>query len=70
MAKTQTEKPGTGGSQFFVVTGSDAGLPPDYAVLGKVTSGLDVVERIGRLGNQQEQPLQPVVIDDVSATAT
>ena len=36
MAKTQTEPAGTGGSQFFVVTGADAGLPPDYAVLGKV----------------------------------
>ena len=65
MAKTQTEAPGTGGSQFFVVTGSDAGLPPEYAVLGKVTLGLDVVDKIGQLGNSQEQPTQPVVIDNV-----
>jgi cyclophilin family peptidyl-prolyl cis-trans isomerase len=49
MAKTQTEPRGTAGSQFFVVTAPDAGLPPDYALLGKVTRGLDVVERIGRL---------------------
>ena len=34
MAKTQQEKPGTAGSQFYVVTGADAGLPPDYAVIG------------------------------------
>ena len=32
MAKTSTEPPGTGGSQFFVVTADDAGLPPEYAV--------------------------------------
>jgi len=65
MAKTQTEKPGTAGSQFFVVTGADVGLPPDYAVLGKITTGLDVVDRIGRLGDQSEQPTEPVVIGSV-----
>jgi cyclophilin family peptidyl-prolyl cis-trans isomerase len=64
MAKTQTEAPGTAGSQFFVVTGKDAGLPPDYAVLGRVTKGLDVVRRIGRLGDPQtEQPTRIVEIE-------
>jgi peptidyl-prolyl cis-trans isomerase B (cyclophilin B) len=67
MAKTQAEKPGTGGSQFFVVTGADVGLPPDYAVLGKVTKGLDAVDRIGRLGDPNtEQPTEPVVIEGVT----
>jgi peptidyl-prolyl cis-trans isomerase B (cyclophilin B) len=46
MAKTGAAPPGTAGSQFFVVTGADAGLGPDYALLGKVTKGLAVVERI------------------------
>jgi peptidyl-prolyl cis-trans isomerase B (cyclophilin B) len=69
MAKTATEPAGTAGSQFFVVTGDDVGLPPEYAVVGKVTDGLDVVERIGELGDPQtEQPLQPVVIRSVSST--
>ena len=66
MAKTETEPSGTAGSQFFVVTGVDAALPPVYALLGKVTTGLDVVERIGKLGNALEQPTQPVVVDHVS----
>ena len=65
MAKTATEADGTAGSQFFVVTSPDAGLPPQYAVVGKVTSGLDVVDRIGKLGNAQEQPTQAVVISKV-----
>ena len=52
MAKTEVEPPGTSGSQFFVVTApADAGLPPDYAVLGEVTEGMDVVEAIGELGD-------------------
>lgn len=51
MAKTAVEPAGRSGSQFFVVTAADAGLPPNYAILGKVTSGFDVVKRIGRLGD-------------------
>ena len=63
MAKTPTEAPGTSGSQFFVVTGPDAGLPPEYAVIGKVTNGLDVVEKIGKLGDAAtEEPTEVVVI--------
>jgi peptidyl-prolyl cis-trans isomerase B (cyclophilin B) len=64
MAKGGTEPPGTAGSQFFVVTGDDTRLPPDYALLGKVTSGLDVVEKIGTLGDPStEQPTERVVIE-------
>ncbi|MBA3734505.1 MAG: peptidylprolyl isomerase [Actinobacteria bacterium] len=63
MAKAETEPPGTAGSQFFVVTGHDAGLPPDYAILGVVTTGLPVVEKIGRLGNRvTEKPTKKVVV--------
>jgi cyclophilin family peptidyl-prolyl cis-trans isomerase len=66
MAKTQTEAPGTAGSQFFVVTGKDVGLPPIYAVLGRVTSGMAVVKRIGVLGDASEQPTR--VVEIVKAT--
>jgi peptidyl-prolyl cis-trans isomerase B (cyclophilin B) len=65
MAKTPTERPGTAGSQFYVVTGADAGLPPEYAVLGRVTKGMAAVDRIGALGSQSEKPTQTIVIDDV-----
>jgi peptidyl-prolyl cis-trans isomerase B (cyclophilin B) len=67
MAKTGAEAPGTAGSQFFVVTAEEAPFPsPDYAVVGKVTKGLDVAELIGGLGGPDERPVQPVVIDKVS----
>ena len=65
MAKTQEEPPGTAGSQFFVVTGIDVGLPPEYAVAGRVVNGLGVVLRIGRLGNASEQPTRRVEIERV-----
>jgi peptidyl-prolyl cis-trans isomerase B (cyclophilin B) len=68
MAKTQVEAAGTSGSQFFVVTGDDVGLPADYAIVGEVTEGIDAVERIGALGGPDEQPTQPVVVTSVTVT--
>ena len=69
MAKTNAEPPGTSGSQFFVVTGADAGLPPQYAVLGTVTKGLRVIERIGKLGNPvNERPTRKVVVQRMTVT--
>ena len=63
MAKSPSEPPGTSGSQFFVVTSVNAGLPPEYAILGVVTKGLRVVRKIGRLGNLvTEKPTRRVVI--------
>ena len=71
MAKTPTEPAGTSGSQFFVVTGEDVGLPPEYAVVGEVTEGLDVVELIGTLGDPAtEQPLQPIVVESVTVSSS
>jgi len=66
MAKTQLQAPGTAGSQFFVVTAPDAGLPADYAIIGTVTKGLDVVDRIGKLGNPSQQPTMVVELEKVT----
>lgn len=67
MAKSSAEPPGRSGSQFFVVLSADAGLPPEYALVGKVDKGFDVVERIGKLGNPEtEKPKQTVLIEKIS----
>lgn len=66
MAKTQVEPPGRSGSQFFVVTVPDAGLSPVYALLGRVSAGLQVVDRIGSLGTAAERPRRTVVIEQVT----
>ena len=63
MAKTEIEPAGTSGSQFFIVTAEDAGLPADYALLGKVSKGDDVVSKIAAVPTDStEHPTQPVVI--------
>ena len=70
MAKTAAEPPGRSGSQFFVVTAADAGLPPQYALLGEVSSGEDVVDRIAELGDpasgQTGTPTATVVIRKIT----
>ena len=68
MAKTELEPAGTSGSQFFVVTADENGLTPDYAIVGKVTEGIDTIERIEALGVGDGPPSQPVVISSVTVT--
>lgn len=65
MAKTELDEPGTSGSQFFIVTAPDAGLPPDYALLGRVSKGDDVVQRLGEVPNDpaDNKPTEPVIIE-------
>jgi peptidyl-prolyl cis-trans isomerase B (cyclophilin B) len=72
MAKTATEPAGASGSQFFVVTAEDAGLPPDYALLGRVTGGQEVVDRIAVADTDPatEKPIDPVVIKSITVTET
>jgi cyclophilin family peptidyl-prolyl cis-trans isomerase len=66
MAKTELDPPGTSGSQFFVVTGENIGLPADYAIVGEVTEGIETVERIEALGAGDGPPSQPVVIETIT----
>ena len=71
MAKTQTDPSGASGSQFFVVTGANVGLPPQYAVAGNVVSGIAVVEKIGSLPTDPPgdgAPRPPVVMSKVSVS--
>jgi cyclophilin family peptidyl-prolyl cis-trans isomerase len=64
MAKTEADPAGASGSQFFIVTAADAGLPPDYAVAGGVVRGMDVAQHIATLPvDGQDRPTSPVVIE-------
>jgi peptidyl-prolyl cis-trans isomerase B (cyclophilin B) len=76
MAKGQTEQAGTSGSQFFIVTGAsaDAALAPggtgQYAIVGKVTSGVDIAKKIELLpragGSADGRPAQDAYIIKVT----
>jgi cyclophilin family peptidyl-prolyl cis-trans isomerase len=70
MAKSAVEPDGASGSQFFVVTAVDAGLPPQYALLGEVTKGFDTLKRIEAQAPADpaagEEPVMPVVISRIT----
>src|SRR3954468_23754704 len=68
MAKTASERVGTSGSQFFVVSGNEAApLSPDYALLGAVSSGHNVVAKINSIKADPttSAPGTPVVIESI-----
>jgi cyclophilin family peptidyl-prolyl cis-trans isomerase len=77
MAKTQTDPSGASGSQFFVVTAANAtqsaGLTPDYALVGKVVSGISVVQAIDALPTTPSgdgTPSPAVVMSKVTVSAS
>ena len=58
----------TNGSQFFIVL-DEAGLPPDYSVFGRVTSGMEIADEIAAgpsTGGQAGQALEPVTMNRVT----
>jgi peptidyl-prolyl cis-trans isomerase B (cyclophilin B) len=66
MAKTAIEDPGTSGSQFFVVTADGTPLDPDYALVGEITGGQEVVDLIGTAPiGPDERPVEPIVMRSV-----
>ena len=59
--------PNTNGSQFFIVTAVDSGLPPLYTVFGKVTKGMDVALKIENVKTDQyDRPVEDVSINSIT----
>jgi peptidyl-prolyl cis-trans isomerase B (cyclophilin B) len=61
--------PGTNGSQFFIVY-KDSPLAASYTPFGKITKGLDIVQKIAAKGTQNGsgdgKPKRPVTIQSVT----
>jgi cyclophilin family peptidyl-prolyl cis-trans isomerase len=60
--------PNTNGSQFFIVTAeATPWLDGKHTVFGRVTSGMDVVDRISQLDRDaNDRPRKPVTIERVA----
>jgi cyclophilin family peptidyl-prolyl cis-trans isomerase len=64
--------PNTQGSQFFICHGPGAErLPKNYSIFGKVTGGIDVLDKIAGVqvrpgpGGENSQPVDPPKIDTI-----
>ena len=64
--------PDTNGSQFFIVHGSDVGLPPAYTIFGQVSKGMEIIDAIAevpvernKFGREMSSPTQAIVVQYV-----
>jgi len=67
--------PNTQGSQFFICHGARAeSLPKNYSIFGKVTNGIEVLDKIAGVQvrnsptGEPSQPVEPPKIDTVQIT--
>jgi cyclophilin family peptidyl-prolyl cis-trans isomerase len=64
---------GTTGSQFFIMTEDGTGLGQNYSVIGHVTTGLDVAQKVAKAGNDGSnqagggKPNLPITFTTVTA---
>lgn len=63
--------PNTNGSQFFIMH-ADYPLPPNYTIFGKVTEGMDVIDKIAAVpvgqsrSGENSAPLEEVKLEKVT----
>ena len=63
--------PGTNGSQFFLVY-QDSQLPPDYTPFGRITEGLELIDRVAKAGSTPAVdgvPKTPVKVQTLRTSA-
>jgi cyclophilin family peptidyl-prolyl cis-trans isomerase len=68
--------PNTNGSQFFIVHGSSVNLPPNYTIFGKLTDGLDVLDKIANTpvtasqSGERSKPTSDITINSIKIDET
>lgn len=67
LSMARTDDPNSAGSQFFIMVAAAPSLDGNYAAFGKVTSGMDEVDKIvNTQRDQADKPLQNQVMKSVT----
>ena len=67
LSMARTQDPDSAGSQFFIMHGTTPHLDGKYTVFGKVTEGLDVIDKIANSQTDgRDRPVKPVTIKSVT----
>jgi peptidyl-prolyl cis-trans isomerase B (cyclophilin B) len=65
-AVLRPSSPDSGGNQFFVVLADQPSLTGKFTIFGEVSSGMDVVDRIGETPVEGDKPVKRIVIQKVT----
>lgn len=67
LSMARSMMPNSAGSQFFIMHQNSPHLDGQYAAFGKVTEGLDVVDKIAQVGTDwQDRPMVPQIIESMT----
>jgi peptidyl-prolyl cis-trans isomerase B (cyclophilin B) len=67
LSMARAQDPDSAGSQFFIMHGTNAGLDNKYTAFGKVTEGLEVVDKIATTETDgRDRPVKPMTIKTVT----
>jgi peptidyl-prolyl cis-trans isomerase B (cyclophilin B) len=67
LSMARTMIPDTAGSQFFLMHKNSPHLDGSYAAFGKVTEGLEIVDKIAQVATDySDRPLEPQVIQSMT----
>lgn len=69
LSMARAQHPDSAGSQFFIMHKDSPHLDGSYAAFGKVTSGIEVVDKIAAVQtNMMDKPTTPVVMESVTVS--
>lgn len=67
LSMARSMRPDSAGSQFFIMHENSPHLDGEYAAFGKLTQGLDVLDKIAVVGTDwNDRPVEPQVIKSVT----
>lgn len=67
LSMARSQHPDSAGSQFFIVTKDSKNLDKEYAAFGKVTKGIDVIDKINNVEvGKNDKPVKNIVIESIS----